>query len=220
MEYNDDSLLQLSGIQHFAFCPRQWALIHIENQWAENVHTVEGDIFHERAHGEERAEKRGDVIVLRGVRVFSEMLGVTGKCDVVEFRRSTGGVELHGREGLWQPYPVEYKKGGPKEGGADELQLCCQAMCLEEMLACRILEGSLFYGEPRRRTRVELTPELRSLTEDMLKQMRAYYVRGYTPRPKRALRCKACSLADICLPRLETAVPVKTYIKTVLEETS
>lgn len=217
MEPNDDLLL-LSGIQHFAFCPRQWALIHVEQQWAENVRTVDGDIFHERTHDEEPAESRGDLLIARGMRVQSARLGISGQCDVVEFRRSPGGIALRGREGTWQPYPVEYKKGAPKENSADIVQLCAQAMCLEDMLACAIPEGSLFYGEPRRRLRVELTPELRAETEDMLRQMREYARRGYTPRPKPAPRCKACSLADLCLPRLVRAAPVRDYLKSALED--
>lgn len=214
----DTDLLLLSGIQHFAFCPRQWALIHIEQQWAENVRTVDGSIFHERTHNEELTEKRGDVIIARGMRIQSEKLGVTGQCDVVEFHRCTGGIQLHGRDGKWQPYPIEYKKGAPKENDADALQLCAQVMCLEEMLACTIEEGCLYYGEPRRRTRVELTPELRSRAEDMLRQMHEYFRRGNTPRPKPAARCKACSLNNICLPTLARTVSVRDYLKTAMED--
>jgi CRISPR-associated exonuclease Cas4 len=213
MEQDTDNLLLLSGIQHFAFCPRQWALIHIEQQWSENVRTVDGGIFHERAHGEALSESRGDLIVTRGMRVFSERLGMSGQCDVVEFRRHMDGITLQGRDGRWQPYPIEYKKGSPKENDADELQLCAQAVCLEEMLACTIAEGSLFYGEPRRRLRVELTPEKRARTEELLRQMHEYYRRGYTPRPKPAARCKACSLVNICLPNLTRAVPLSEYLK-------
>jgi CRISPR-associated exonuclease Cas4 len=218
--YAEDNLLLLSGIQHFAFCPRQWALIHIEQQWADNVRTVDGNIFHERTHGEELTERRGDIIITRGIRVQSEKLGVTGQCDVVEFHRSPAGIALQGREGKWQPYPIEYKKGSPKENGADELQLCAQALCLEEILACTIEEGCLFYGEPRRRLRVEFTPEMRTHTKEMLRQMHEYYQRGYTPKPKPAKRCKACSLVNICLPNLSKTVSVRDYIATAMEESA
>lgn len=131
----DDKLLPLSGIQHFAFCPRQWAPIHIEQQWAENVRTVDGNIFHERTHSEELTEKRGDIIITTGIRVQSEKLSVTGQCDVVEFYSSPAGITLRGHKGKWRSYPIEYKKGGPKENDSDELQLCVQALCLEGMLA-------------------------------------------------------------------------------------
>ena len=131
-------ILMLSGLQHFAYCRRQWALIHVEQQWRENLHTAEGQVFHRRAHDEQQTEVRGDTIIVRGMRVQSERLGISGICDVVEFTRSPDGIALAGREGRYQVHPVEYKKGAPKEHQADELQLCAQAMCLEEMLLCRI----------------------------------------------------------------------------------
>jgi len=212
-----DELLLLSGIQHFAFCPRQWALIHIEQQWAENVRTVDGRILHERAHSGASTEKRGDVMIVRGMRVISLKLGITGQCDVVEFRRNPEGITLHGHEGKWLPSPVEYKKGRPKEIDADRLQMCAQAMCLEEMLACTIAEGSLYYGEPRRRERVEMTQELRDKTAETVRQMNEYFRRGYTPKPKPAARCRACSLSDLCLPRLVKAAPVSEYLKIAVE---
>ncbi len=212
--------LLLSGLQHFSYCPRQWALIHVENQWQENVHTVDGDIFHERAHGGQEREKRGDLLITRGLRIFSHRLGLTGQCDVVEFRRVGAGVSLHGEEGSWQPCPVEYKRGKPKEHDADELQLCAQAMCLEEMLACEIPEGSLFYGEPRRRTAVRFTPELRERVETAAGQMREYMRRGYTPRVKPSASCRACSLSELCLPGLGRTEPVSRYMRAAMEEDS
>ena len=143
MIYPEEDFLQLSGLQHFKFCRRQWALIHIENQWAENLRTTDGAILHERAHDGNFAESRGDLLVTRDMRVFSPTLGVSGACDVLEFRRGSTGIPLKGRDGLWQPYPVEYKRGRPKEDSCDELQLCGQAICLEEMLCCEIPAGAL-----------------------------------------------------------------------------
>ena len=137
MKYSEEDYLLLSGIQHFAFCRRQWALIHIENQWAENERTVDGIIMHEKAHSGD-VESRGDVVIMRALRVFSATLGASGECDMVEFNRNADGISLNGHDGLWQPYPVEYKRGKPKEHNADEMQLCAQAMCLEEMLCCTI----------------------------------------------------------------------------------
>ena len=145
-QYQEDDYLQLSGLQHFCFCRRQWALIHIENQWAENYRTVDGELMHENAHNADFQESRGDLLIVRGLAIHSARLGVSGQCDVVEFRRSPDGVSLRKREGLWQPYPIEYKRGKPKEGLEDKLQLCGQAMCLEEMLCCAIPEGALYYG--------------------------------------------------------------------------
>ena len=136
MIYQDEDFLQLSGLQHFKFCRRQWALIHVEKQWAENYRTTDGAIMHENAHDGSFTESRGDLVITRDMRVFSRTLGVSGACDVLEFRHGETGIPLKGREGLWQPYPVEYKRGKPKEGTEDTLQLCGQAMCLEEMLCC------------------------------------------------------------------------------------
>jgi len=131
MAFDEEEYLQLSGLQHFAFCRRQWALIHIEDQWAENFRTVDGHIMHEHVHDQGSRESRGDRLIVRGLSVHSAQLGISGQCDAVEFHRNPDGVALRGREGLWLPYPVEYKRGKPKEHSADELQLCAQAMCLE-----------------------------------------------------------------------------------------
>ena len=117
----DSDLLMLSGIQHFAFCPRQWALIHIEQQWQENARTVDGSVFHQKPHYGDAQECRGDTLIIRSLKVFSEKLGVTGTCDVVEFHRSAEGISLPNHQGFWVPYPVEYKKGKPKENDADRL---------------------------------------------------------------------------------------------------
>ena len=211
-------ILMLSGLQHFAYCRRQWALIHVEQQWQENLHTAEGQVFHRRAHDEEQTEVRGDTIIVRGMRVQSERLGISGICDVVEFTRSPDGIALAGREGRYQVHPVEYQKGAPKEHQADELQLCAQAMCLEEMLLCRIDEGSLFYGEPRRRTRVTFSPELRAQAEQMLGEMHQLDERGHTPRVKRHKGCSACSLKEICLPGMDRVPAASAYLRAHVQE--
>lgn len=216
--YGDEDLLQLSGLQHFIFCRRQWALIHVENQWQENLHTVEGDLMHRRAHDEAARERRGDILMLRGLAVVSRVLGITGKCDVVEFRADPKGVSLQGEEGLWLPEPVEYKVGRPKEHLADELQLCAQAMCLEEMLCCAIPSGALFYGETRRRSRVEFGAELRQAVRNACIEMHEYARRGHTPRAKPGKACAACSLKDLCLPQLPRRGSVASYIQRAMEE--
>lgn len=217
MKYSEEDYLPLSGIQHFAFCRRQWALIHIENQCVENERTVDGIIMHEKAHSGD-VESRGDAVIMRALRVFSATLGVSGECDVVEFNRNADGISLNGHDGLWQPYPVEYKRGKPKEHNADEMQLCAQAMCLEEMLCCTIPCGALFYGEPRRRTEVEFTPELRRAVEDSLNEMHDYYKRGYTPKAKLRKGCSACSLKAICLPKMAQRKSVAAYVEGALNE--
>lgn len=214
----DEERLQISGIQHFAYCPRQWALIHLEQQWKENERTVDGQIFHGRAHDEAAREMRGNVLILRGMRVFSERLGVSGTCDVVEFHRSPTGITLAQTEGTWRPYPIEYKRGEPKQNDADRLQLCAQAMCLEEMLVCHIAEGALYYGETRRREVVVFNEALREEVQHMLREMQRYYRSGYTPAPKQRKGCNACSLREICLPRLEKLSDVSSYIHARLED--
>lgn len=161
-DYPEDDWLALSGLQHFAFCRRQWALIHIEQQWEDNYLTTAGSLEHDRAHDYSESETRGSLLIMRDLRVFSRRLGITGACDVVEFRQSEAGVPLHGRSGTWLPYPVEYKHGAPKQTDADRLQLCAEAMCLEEMLACAIPEGALFYQQTRHRERVSFDESLRN----------------------------------------------------------
>ena len=184
----------------------------MERQWAENARTAEGHVFHENAHHGPESEARGELLILRGLRVASPSLRLGGICDVVEFHRSPSGVSLAGREGLWLPYPVEYKKGSDQTKESDEVQLCGQALCLEEMLCCQIPEGSLFYGETRRRTRVAFDETLRQRTLDLLHELLGYMDRGYTPGAKLHKGCNACSLRDICLPKLSRAPSVADYI--------
>ncbi len=218
MEYKEEEYLMLSGIQHFKFCRRQWALIHIEQQWEENVHTVVGELMHKKVHDPYLKEKRKDTIVVRALPISSRKLGISGECDVVEFEKSESGVTLFGHRGLYSIYPVEYKKGKPKITEEDKLQLMAQAMCLEEMFSTTIEEGSIFYGETRRREEVIFTKELREEVEKMLKEMHQYYERGYTPKVRKNKTCNSCSLKDICIPNLEKTSSVSNYIAKSLEE--
>lgn len=218
MAYNEDDYLQLSGLQHFRFCRRQWALIHIEGQWTENWRTADGAAMHEKAHDGGQKERRGELLITRDMHVSSPTLGVSGACDVVEFRRSASGVPLHGQEGLYQPFPVEYKRGAPRGDTANALQLCAQAMCLEEMLCCHIPEGALYYGETRRRETVALTEELRQEVRSLLEEMHALYRRGHTPKVKPTKACNACSLKELCLPRLLRGGSAGDYVKERLGE--
>ena len=218
MSYSEEEFLQLSGLQHFKFCRRQWALIHIEQQWAENFRTMDGALMHENAHNADFRESRGDLLITRGVSVFSTTLGVSGKCDVLEYRRGAAGIPIRGKEGIWQPYPVEYKRGCPREDTGDTLQLCGQAMCLEEMLCCDIPEGALYYGEIRRRVPVPFTEELRCQVRELLAQMHDLYRRGHTPKVKTSKSCNACSLKELCLPKLMKSRSVAAYLKDAMEE--
>ncbi len=212
MEYNEDSYLMLSGIQHFAFCRRQWALIHIDDIWAENERTTEGKILHDNAHDVYRSESRGEIIISRAMPIFSHTLGLSGECDVVEFRRNAQqGITLKEHDGLYTVYPVEYKRGSPKENPCDILQLTAQAMCLEEMMCCTIHEGALYYFETRHRVKVGITDELRDTVRKYAAEMHKYYARQYLPRPKRTKACNACSLKEECIPKLERIQSAKAY---------
>ena len=219
MKDPDDYLL-MSGIQHFCFCRRQWALIHIEQQWAENLRTTEGKLEHKRCHDDTQRERRGDLLITRGMKVISHRLSLSGVCDVVEFRADPEGVSLQHTEGLWSPMPVEYKHGHTKSSDADRVQLCAQAMALEEMLACEIPEGALYYEETRRREVVLLTEELRRLTQSIADEMNQYFERGYTPKVKTGKFCNACSLKEMCLPVLCRTVDPGGYIREHIEEAS
>ncbi len=216
--YNEADYLQLSGIQHFAFCRRQWALIHIEQVWCDNLLTVEGNILHERAHDASLSEARGDIITTRGMPIFSRTLGINGVCDVVELHRTEKGVPLNGRDGLFLPVPVEYKRGKPKEGDEDVLQLAAQAICLSEMLGCTVDHGFLYYGETARRVHVTIDGALRERVAAMFAEMHELYHRRYTPRVKVTKACGACSLKDLCLPKLLKARPVSEYLASRISE--
>lgn len=218
MEYKEDNYLMLSGIQHFKFCRRQWALIHIEQQWEENVHTVVGELMHKKVHDPYLKEKRKDTIIVRALPVSSRQLGVSGECDVVEFHKSDDGISLHGHRGLYTVFPIEYKKGKPKLTEEDILQLTAQAMCLEEMFSTEILEGAIFYGETRRREPVIFTQKLREEVVRMFQEMHHYYGRGYTPKVKKSKACNSCSLKEICLPKLEKTMLVSDYIEKAIKE--
>jgi CRISPR-associated exonuclease Cas4 len=218
-EYTPEDLLPLSGIQHFLFCRRQWALIHVERQWQENALTAEGKILHGRVDDPFFTEKRKGVIVARSVPVASVSLGLSGVCDVVEFTESPDGVHLPGHSGTFLPAPVEYKRGKKKHEPSDEAQLCAQAICLEDMLAVSIPMGYLYYGQTRRRVAVDLTAQLRALVRKAAQEMHAYFQRGYTPKVKPFKGCRSCSLADVCLPHLQSKVmPASTYIRQQIEE--
>ena len=189
----ESDTVPLSALQHFSFCPRQCALIHVERLWAENSRTAEGRVLHERAH-DAGTESRRDLRVARALPLQSRTLGVHGVADIVEFHRQP--------DGTWRPFPVEYKRGRPKTHDADALQLCAQALCLEEMLSTPVPEGALFYGETHRRLDVAFDLLLRTATRDLATRMHAALASGQTPPPDYGPKCRACSLLALCQPRL------------------
>lgn len=212
--FSDDDLIPLSALQHLLFCERQCALIHVEGLWAENSFTVQGQHLHQRVHAA-GTENRSDVRLTRGLPLLCERLGLTGKADLVEFHRlddgsardpdrAGGAVRLADTPGLWRPFPVEYKRGRPKRGACDRLQLCAQALCLEEMLGVVIPAGALFYGKTRRRMEVTFDASLRGETEEAVARVRWLVTRGITPPAvppeERRAKCARCSLVNLCLP--------------------
>jgi CRISPR-associated exonuclease Cas4 len=197
---SEDDLLPISALQHLAFCERQWGLIHIEQQWEENRLTAEGRILHERVH-EAGTEARPGVVIARGLHLQSLRLGLTGQADVVEFHESAAGIGLPARKGWWRPFPVEYKRGRPKADSCDDVQLCAQALCLEEMFGTVIEEGALFYGLSRRRTEIRFDDDLRARTRKLARRMHELYSLRVTPPAVYAKKCDRCSLYDRCLPR-------------------
>jgi CRISPR-associated exonuclease Cas4 len=220
--YAEDELLPISALQHLVFCPRQCALIHIEQLWTENVFTAEGRGLHEKVH-EAEAESRPGVRIVRGLRLRSLELGLVGQADVVEFHRLSGsdeqrqiatvvpeglprndmaGAAVPGLEGRYRAFPVEYKRGKPKVDVCDEVQLCAQAMCVEEMLGMRIINGALFYGRPRRRKEVEFTEALRRQTRETAEKLHELLRSGWTPTAAYEKKCKSCSLLQRCLPQI------------------
>ncbi len=214
--YSDEEFLALSGIQHFAFCRRQWALIHVEQRWRENYLTASGQVAHQRTHDAEIRERRGSLLVVRGLFVRSCELGLSGICDVVEFREDPRGVPLAGERGIWKPIPVEYKRGKSKADDCDRLQVCAQAMCLEEMLGCDIDSGFLFYKQTQSRESVLFTDDLRKAVRSAISEMHQLFQRGHVPQVRKSKHCSACSLAEECLPLLQRR-SARGYIEDMLE---
>lgn len=213
-KYADDELLSLSGIQHFCFCKRQWALIHIERQWEENLRTTEGHFLHERVDDPFFNESRGCTVLSRSFPLVSYILGLYGVADVIEYTRSEDGLPLPGYDGLWRMQPVEYKRGKQKTDERDEVQLCAQAMCLEEMFSIRIEETDFYYNEIRRRVHLKLTDDLRDLVVSLSDEMHDLFKKGITPPTERVRNCKFCSLVNVCVPKLtKKKVSVGTYVK-------
>jgi CRISPR-associated exonuclease Cas4 len=209
MSYTEEDLIMLSALQHYAFCERQCALIHIEQTWDENRMTAEGRIMHERVHEQDR-ESRGNVRIEYGLPLRSLRLGLIGKADVVEFHRLD--------KETWQPFPVEYKRGKPKLDHCDMIQLCAQAMCLEEMLSISVPKGAIFYGRTRRRFDVSFDNALRNETEEAAKRARQLINSGITPPPVYEKRCESCSLIGECLPKkIGKKSSVKHYLTRMIE---
>lgn len=208
--YLEEELLQLSALQHFVFCQRQCALIHIEQLWGENRFTAEGRVMHEAVH-EEGVENRKGVRIERGIPLRSLELGLSGKADVVEFHRNAG------TEG-WILFPVEYKRGKPKLDDSDMVQLCAQAMCLEEMLNTAITSGAIFYGKTKHRFEVVFDEILRQKVKDFTESLHVFISKGKTPEADYSVKCNSCSLLEQCLPKVANRrFSVAGYLNEVIQ---
>ena len=223
----DVDFVMISALQHYLFCRRQCALIHLENAWEENKFTAEGRVLHERVDAG-GAETRKTLHMARSVRLFSREIGITGIADMVEFHQvefefshdgSKQAIHLEGFSGLWKPFPVEYKRGKPKIHRADEVQLCAQAICLEEMLNVNIPSGALFYGEARHRNDVSFDDALRTLTKETARGVHDLFASGVIPKPTFGKWCASCSLIDICTPKqLSSCRSVRSWFDHQLDE--
>lgn len=224
MKYEEDEMLMLSGIQHFVYCPRQWALIHIEQVWEENRFTAEGQILHKQADDPLYRQKNGELVSLRSVSIASKTLGLYGFTDVVELHPSDNPdncITHPSYPGYWKPYPVEYKRGHSKPDERDAVQLAAQVICLEEMHNIKIDHAFLFYGETRHREEIVMDEQLRSLTQEYADEMHRIYSSGVVPKATKSRKCSNCSLCDICLPDTKNKLLATNYLKKNLyEETS
>ena len=206
---DDFEQIMLSALNHYLYCPRRCALVHIEQAWSENVFTAEGKIMHEKADSN-KCESRGNVRIDYSVPLRSLRLGLVGKADVVEFHKTD--------DGRWLPFPVEYKRGKPKSDNCDKVQLCAQAICLEEMLNVEINEGALFYGQTRRREDVAFDTALRGETEETARRVHELIKSGITPKAEYSKKCESCSLLELCMPKTcGKAKSVSKYLLSAVE---
>jgi CRISPR-associated exonuclease Cas4 len=203
--FTEDDFIQLSALQHYVFCPRQCALIHVEDVWHGNVFTVRGDILHEKVDTD-TYETRGTLKTVRGLRIHSTRLGIVGRADVVEFRKSTNA------DGSPDVMPVEFKAGQPKDDLSDKVQLCAQALCLEEMMNTQVKRGAFFYGKIRRRVQVEIDDGLRKQTEEIIAAVHEIVSQKKVPAARYEKKCRNCSLADICMPKAMNEKKLKEYM--------
>lgn len=204
MTYKDEGLIQLSAIQHYAFCKRQCALIHIEQVWIENYFTAEGRQMHEIAHSE-TVQNRKNVKIEHGIPLRSISYGLSGKADVIEYHK--------GPNNKWIPFPIEYKRGKPKKDDCDKVQLCAQALCLEEMMNLSIANGALYYGKTKHRYDVDFDNILREKTVNIITETRSFIEKKITPKPEYSKKCDSCSLLEICMPKsFERQRKVNDYI--------
>lgn len=230
--YSEEDLLPISRLQHFLFCERRAALVQIEGVWGDNIFTAEGAIFHNKVDDDLSVESRKDVRITRGLLLRSLRLGLSGKADVVEFHRVSEengsfsnekclpvGIPLYDTYGLWRPFPVDYKRGRLRHEEGFEIQLCAQALCLEEMLCVAVPVGAIFYEKPRRRLEVIFDPDIRKRTEQAAIRLHELFRSGQTPSARYEKKCESCSLMDLCMPKVTgKAKSVARYLSRMIEQ--
>ncbi len=213
--FTEDEFFQISALQHYVYCTRQCALIHVEDVWQENVFTVRGDILHEKVDTD-TYESRGTIKTVRGLKIHSFRLGISGRCDVVEFRpqpQSPSGREREELSTCQEIVPVEFKSGEPKDDIRDKVQLCAQALCLEEMMNATVSHGAFFYGKIRRRVQVEIDSDLRKQTEEVIADVRELIANKQTPPADYSAKCRNCSLESVCMPKAMNERKLRNYLR-------
>lgn len=218
--YTEDEFIQISALQHYVFCPRQCALIHVEDVWRENVYTTRGSILHQKVDAD-TYETRGTLRTVRGLRIHSYRLGIVGRCDVVEFRAPTKVTNHDQAEKKvtinQEIMPVEFKSGQPKDDISDKVQLCAQALCLEEMLNTSVRRGAFFYGRIRRRVQIDIDEQLRKQTEELIAAVHDLIHRQHVPGARYMEKCRRCSLEDICQPKAMNQRKLHSYLNTLYQ---
>jgi CRISPR-associated exonuclease Cas4 len=222
-QFTESELLPISWLADIEFCERRAALHLLEMAWEDHIHTVGGSIMHEHVHADQLSEKRGDTIIVRGLWIRSLRHGLAGKADVVELHRvddnDVTGATISGHRGFWRVFPIEYKPGRLQHQMSFQIQLCAQAICLEEMLCCNVPAGAIFYGKPHRRLDIVFDRELRRQTAEAASRLHKLTAAGVTPRAEYTKRCKSCSLVELCLPKVSSAKrSVERYLRTAGEE--
>ena len=217
--FSDEDLLSISGLRQLAFCERRWVLVHMEMEWNENALTIEGKHMHEFIH-EQGTNISSGMRMTRGLHLRSLILGLYGVADLVEFHDQDEGTQLPGLTGCWVPYPVEYKRGRKRYDSADEVQLCAQALCLEEMLGVTVPKGAVYYGQPRRRMEIDISQDLREEVERLCSRARELYISGHSPHPRFGKHCSNCSLENICMPGIINGDKSSKYVAKLLKEMS
>lgn len=214
----EENLIQISGIQHFLYCKRQWALFYIENLWEDNHLTIDGDKVHEKVHNTNIKETRKNKIIERGTYISSEKYKLTGQCDVIEYHKDINGINITNKEDKWKIIPIEYKHGNGESVDIDKYQLIAQILCLEEMFQTNIEYGYLYYKAANKKIKIENTNEIKSAVIKIIEEINDYTRKQYTPKVKKSKKCNNCSLYEKCNPKICSSKNVRKYLEEIIKE--